>query len=65
MSYMAENPGSALARERWKKATPEDRAEAAQTMLDAKTPEKLSEIGRKAAAARWRSKKTKKKPGRK
>lgn len=57
---MVDKSASDLARKRWKKATPEDRAEAAQNMLNAKSPEVLSAIGKKAAEARWKDANAKK-----
>lgn len=57
---MVDKIAAALVRKRWNKATKKERAEAAQKMLDAKTPQQLSEYGKNAAAARWGKAKAKK-----
>jgi hypothetical protein len=54
---MVDKAASELARKRWEKATSKQRAEAAQKMLNAKSPEERSAIGKKAAAKRWAGKK--------
>jgi hypothetical protein len=57
---MVDKAASELARKRWSKAGKKERAAAAKKMLDAKSPEQLSEIGRKAVTARWKKAKAKK-----
>lgn len=61
------NPASALAKQRWKKATKADKKENSRKMLEGRqaklTPERRSEIASNAAKARHAKKKTaKRKP---